>query len=169
MKTNIFYIFIVAILVLTGIGAAQAQRRKASNLMDVKIYVAKEAEERDVYDPKNPSGLVPLKRRVNATAPLRNTLITLTNGITRAEENQGFVSVMFGIKFVSVRLENGTAYTYFTMPEGASFSGDLSPLVFRDAVERTALQFPQVKKVEVCLDGILDFWSEADEPPKKCN
>jgi hypothetical protein len=169
MKNGIFNILIIAALLLTAVGASSAQRKKASNSMDVKIYVAQELADESQYDEKNPSNLVPLKRRVDAKSPLRNTLIALTGGITRAEEKQGFVSVMFGIKFVSVRLENGTAYAYFTMPEGASFSGDLSPLIFRDAVERTARQFPQVKKVEVCLDGILDFWSESDEPPKKCS
>jgi hypothetical protein len=168
MKTGIFNFIIIALLVLTAGGAAQAQR-KSAGLMDVKIYVAKELENEADYDAKNPSNLVPVKRRVNAKSPLRNTLIALTNGLTRAEERQNLVSVMFGIKFVSVRLENGTAYTYFTMPEGASFSGDLSPLIFKDAVERTALQFTNVKKVQVCLDGILDFWSESDEPPKKCS
>jgi hypothetical protein len=54
------------------------------------------------------------------------------------------------------------------MPPGAAFSGDNSPFIFRDAVELTAKQFPGVKKVLVCLDGVEDFWSESEEPAKKC-
>ena len=169
MKYRIYSLFIIAVVGLTAFDAAQAQRKVKSNLMDVKIYAAVELEDDSKYDKNNPSNLFPVKRRVDARSPLRNTLIALTKGLTRAEEKQGFVSVMFGIKFVSVRLEQGTAYTYFTMPEGAMFSGDLSPVVFRDAVERTALQFPNVKKVEVCLDGVLNFWDESDEELKKCN
>jgi len=54
------------------------------------------------------------------------------------------------------------------MLEGATFSDDASPFVFKHVVEKTTLQLPQVKKVVVCPDGILDFWSESDEPPTKC-
>lgn len=169
MKTKFFNILIIAAFVLTGASAAQAQRKGKSNLMDVKIYAAVELTDESKYDSNNPSNMQPVKRRVDARSPLRNTLIALTRGLTPAEERQGFVSVMFGIKFLSVRLENGTAYAYFTMPEGAMFSGDLSPVIFRDAVERTALQFPNVKKVEVCLDGVLNFWDESDDEIKKCN
>ena len=158
----------LAACVSGGLSAAQAQRRAKSNLMDVKIYAAKELADESQYDPENPGNLLPVKRRVDARSPLRNTLIALTRGLTPAEEKQGFVSVMFGIKFLSVRLENGTARAYFTMPADASFAGDLSPIYFKEAVERTARQFPNVKNVEVCLDGILNFWDESDEETKKC-
>jgi hypothetical protein len=166
MKNRIFNISLIALLTVSG--AAQAQRKPASSMMTVNIYVAREMEDDAAYDEKNPHNLVAVKRRVNAKSPLRNTLKSLTGGVTRAEEKQNLFSAMFGIRFLSVRLENGTAYTYFTMPEGATFSGDGSPFVFQDAVERTALQFPQVKKVVVCLDGILDFGSESEDPPRKC-
>jgi hypothetical protein len=169
MKYRIFSLFIVAMVVLNGIGTVSAQRKKASNLMDVKIYLAKEYDDYDAeYTEKNPYNLFAVKRKVDARAPLRNTLKALADGATKAEENQKLFSAMFGIKLLSVRLEKGTAYTYFTMPEGATFSGDGSPFIFKGVVEKTALQFPQVKKVVVCLDGILDFWSESEDPPKKC-
>src|SRR5687767_3420585 len=97
MKNRIFNILIVALLVLTGSGAAAAQRKQASNMMTVSIYVAKELDNPDTdYDPNNPSNLVPVKRRVKTDAPLRNTLIALTKGLTRAEEKQRLASVMFG-------------------------------------------------------------------------
>ena len=169
MKNRIFNILIIAVLLLTAVGGARAQRKGASNLTEVKIYLAKEYDDYDAeYDAKNPYNLVAVKRRVNAKSPLRSTLRALTEGATKQEEKQKLFSAMFGIKLLSVRLENGTAYTYFTMPEGATFSGDGSPFVFKHVVEKTALQFPQVKKVVVCLDGILDFWSESEDPPKKC-
>lgn len=168
MKNRIFNILVGAVLLLTSFNAAPAQRKSSANLMDVKIYVAKEMEDTDKYDPDNPFGLVSVRRRVEARSPLRNTLRILTEGVTRQEEKQKMFSSTYGIKLLSVRLEKGTAYTYFTMPEGATFSGDGSPFLFRHAVEKTALQFPAVKKVVVCLDGILDFGSESDEPSKKC-
>lgn len=170
MKNRILSILMIAAFMLTGIFMVQAQQKTSSKLMDVKIYLAKEYDDYDAeYDEKNPSNLFPARRRVDAASPLRNTLKALTEGPTKAEEKQKLFSAMFGIKLLSVRLEKGVAYTYFTMPEGATFSGDGSPFIFKNAVEKTALQFPNVKKVVVCLDGILDFWSESGEPPKKCS
>ena len=169
MKIKLFNILMVAVIVLTALSAAQAQRKKSSNLIDVKIYAAKELVDESKYDSNNPSNMQPVRRRVDAKSPLRGALLALTRGLTPAEERQGFASVMFGIRFLSVRLENGTAHAYFTMPKDASFGGDLGPVIFRDAVERTALQFPNVKKVEVCLDGILNFWDLSDDEPKKCS
>lgn len=146
-----------------------AQTGKREKLREVKIYLADDSGDADAnFDSENPHGLVAVRRKVGAKSPLRGALLALTRGATKAEEKRMWFSATFGIKLLSVRLENQTAYTYFTMPEGASFSGDLSPLVFRSAVEKTALQFPEVKEVVVCLGGILDFWSESEAPPKKC-
>jgi hypothetical protein len=170
MSNKVFQILIFAVVLTNGLTTAQAQRKAQANLIEVKIYLAKEAEDYDAqYDAKNPHGLVAVRRKVGAKSPLSSTLKALTEGATRAEVKQKLFSVTYGIKFVSARLEKGTAYTYFTMPEGATFSGDLSPLIFRDAVEKTALQFASVRKVEVCLDGILDFWSEAEDGGRKCH
>jgi hypothetical protein len=164
---NLFLRLLIVVIVSSAcVSFAPAQRVKGKNLTAVKIYLGTETEE---FDERNPHGLVAVKRMVDAKSPLRGALKALADGETRAEKRRELFSVMFGIKFVSVRLENGTAHAFFTMPEGAAFSGDLSPLVFKDAVERTALQFSAVKKVVVCLDGMLDFWSEDDTaPPKKC-
>lgn len=134
----------------------------------VRIYLAMEVKESDKFDSKNPGNLQPVFRKVSAAAPLRETLLLLLAGPTHPEEAAGYSDISYGIKLVSVKMKNGTVRADFTMPPGAAFSGDMSPFYFRDAVVFTARQFPQVKKVTVCLDGILDFWSESDEPPKKC-
>lgn len=162
---KIRFILIAAIVLAIGISSALAQRPKRKELIEIKIFLAKETEE---YDERNPHGLIAVKRIIDARSPLRNALIALTGDVTEAEKKRKLFSAMFGIKLLSVRVKNQTAYAYFTMPEGATFSGDGSPFVFEDAVKRTAMQFPPIKKVVVCLDGILDFWSESEEPSKKC-
>ena len=162
-------ILFVAFVLATGTSSALAQRTKPQNLIEVKIYVVKEVGDADAnYDEKNPSNLVAVKRMVAAESPLRGALLALTGGLTKNEEKQKLFAPTFGIKLVSVRLENETAHAFFTMPDGATFSGDGSPFIFKDAVERTALQFPSIKKVVVCLDGVLDFWSESEEPARRC-
>jgi hypothetical protein len=166
MKTRIVQILIITILLTFGFTSAPAQKRVApKKLREVKIYLVKATEE---YDPKNPANLFPVKRKVDAASPLRSALEALMRGETKQEEKRGLYAATFGIQFVSVKLENGMALARFTMPETASFSGTNSPIYFIESVEKTALQFPLVKKVVVCLDGIIDFWREDDTPPKKC-
>lgn len=161
---------VFAIISQTSAVVAQTQSSsvRAPAKQQVRIYLAKEVKEGDKFDDKNPANLHPVFRTVSAAAPLRQTLLLLLVGPTRAEEAAGYSDISYGIKLVSVRMKNRIARADFTMPPGAAFSGDMSPFYFRDAVEFTTKQFPQVKKVVICLDGILDFWSESDEPPKKC-
>jgi Sporulation and spore germination len=133
--------------------------------MPAKIYFRKSGSSND---PKNPYNLDVATRQVPAHAPLRSALEALTAEPTAAEEAEGFMSSTFGIKLVSVRVRNGIAYTRFTMPPGAAFPGDGAPFLFIDAVEKTAKQFSTVKKVFVCLDGMLNFGDESGEPTKPC-
>jgi hypothetical protein len=164
-KTAALLSILLAALLLGSLTAG-AQRSPAAQTKEVKIYFLKNPY--DNSDPDNPGGLGAVTRKVNAKSPLRSALLALTGGPTKAERARGFESSTWGIKLLSVKIKGETAYTYFTMPEGAMFSGDNSPFVFEDAVKKTALQFPNVRKVVVCLDGILDFGSESDEPPRKC-
>lgn len=157
-------------ILITGFfsfAAAQKKRDSKQNRRDVKIYLVKEISENGDYDPQNPANLFPVKRRVDAADPLGGALQSLTKGETRAEEKRGLSSGTFGIRFVSVSVENGTALARFTVPENVSFSGENWTLYFIKAVERTALQFPEVKKVSVCLDGELDFGLEDDSVPRR--
>jgi hypothetical protein len=160
---------LVSLLLLTllpGSFSAEAKRGYSAQSKEVKIYFIKDPY--DNSDPKNPGSLGAVTRKVSAKSPLRGALLALTGGPTAAEEKRGYSSSTWGIRLLSVKLKSGTAYAYFTMPGGAMFSGDNSPFIFKDAVEKTALQFPNVRKVVVCLDGILDFGSESEDPPRKC-
>lgn len=141
---------------------ARAKRRQ------VKVYMAKILEDGREPAADNPFNIHPLTRTVDAAAPMRPALDALLAGPTSAEEKRGFVDTGFGIKLVRLRRKGATARADFHMPPGAAFSGDLSPILFKEAVERTVKQFPGVGKVTVCLDGVLDFWSESGEPPQKC-
>ena len=116
----------------------------------------------DPNDSKNIFGLSPVLRSVSASAPLRGALEALLAGPTIAEEAKGITTSTSGVKLASVNIKNGTAYTYFTQPSGTGFPGDMAPSRFRDAVERTAKQFSSVKKVIICLDGILNFDDESE-------
>jgi spore germination protein GerM len=165
MKRLIIKILAVAILLTASISQTQAQSSSPKKTVKAKIYLLKTGADNAKY----PSGLFAVRRNIDRKSPLRSALETLTEGATAEEAEQNLASSTFGIKLVSVRIKNKTAYTRFTMPEEARFPGDNAPFIFQEAVERTALQFRGVKKVVVCLDGELDFGSEdEDAKPKPC-
>jgi spore germination protein GerM len=165
MERLIIKILAVAILLTASILPTQAQSSSPKKTVEVKIYLLKTGADNAKY----PSGLFAVKRNIDRKSPLRSALETLTEGATAEEAEQNLASSTFGIKLVSVRIKNKTAYTRFTMPEEARFPGDNAPFIFQEAVEKTALQFRGVKKVVVCLDGELDFGSEdEDAKPKPC-
>ncbi len=149
-------------------GARATSARAKGRLQPVKIYLTKDLQEGEPYDPNNPSNLHPVTRMVNRAAPLRPTLIALMAGPSAREKARGYIDISFGIKLSNVRMKEGTVLAEFTMPPGAAFSGDTSPFIFQGAVEKTIKQFPGVKKVIVCLDGEIDIGSESGEPPRKC-
>jgi len=162
MKKLTLQILVLAIISIGGLTTAAIAQEKTR---EANIYLLKTGETNADY----PFGLVAVKRQVERRSPLRSALEILTNGATaEEEEKQNLASSTWGIKLVSVRIKNRTAYTYFTMPDEARFSGDGAPFIFGEAVRKTAMQFPNVKRVVVCLDGILDFGSEDDAPPKRC-
>lgn len=170
MKTLSRTAFVLMLLVLSLLfGAFEVAAQQKTQ--QVKIYLRKSLDKKypqDPYDQKNPFGLHPVTREVPARSPLRSALEALMVGPTAAEESVGVLSSTFGLKLLSVRVRNGTAYTRFTQPPGAAFPGDAAPFIFADAVERTAKQFSTVKKVFVCLDGVLNFGDESGERPKRC-
>lgn len=167
----IFKSAVCAAIIVSGFSFVQAQSAKKGKLIEVNIFLMKSGEGFDSeVSEENPFGLIAVKRTVNAKSPLRNALLALTGKLTQKEKSRNLHSAVWGIELVSVKVKDGTAYTYFIMPFEAKFSGDNAPEIFRNAVEKTARQFPSVKKVEVCLDGILDFEIEdADILPQRCD
>lgn len=169
MKTRTTQILFAAFLIVLASSLASAQKKRAAasaNFRSVKIYLV-DSNRLDV--PGNPGSLFPVRRRVDARAPLAAALKALTKGATAAERRRGWNDSTYDIQFVSIELnKDGAATARFTMPETATFSGTNSPLVFIEAVEKTVSQFSGVKKVTVCLDGMIDFWREDEIEPQKC-
>ena len=169
-----FALAVVLLLLALGGEALQAvsvqagqQKSKPSRSKQVRLFFPKEG---DSADPKNnPSNLQAVERSVNASAPLRPTVEALLAGPTAQEERQGYSGLdTSGLSIVKVAIRNGTAYASFIHRRGAGWAGDLSPLTFRDAVERTVRQFPGVRRAVICVDGVLNFGDESGGPVRKC-
>lgn len=109
-----------------------------------------------------------VEREVSANAPLEPTLQNLFIGVAKNEEGQGFTSPTFGMKFEGVVLKNGVATVKFSQPPDQTNYGSLGPFIFLEAIEKTARQFPTVKKVVVCAIGETMIDGELDKQFPRC-
>jgi hypothetical protein len=109
-----------------------------------------------------------VEREVVATAPLTPTLQALFIGVAKNEEGKGFTSPTFGMKFEGVVLKNGVATVKFSQPKDQTNYGSLGPFIFLKAIEKTAKQFPSVKKVVVCAIGETMIDSQLDKQFPRC-
>jgi|SRR5215831_726876 len=107
-------------------------------------------------------------RQANSQAPLRPALEALFAGPTKEEEGNGLSSSTFGMKFAGVTLRNGIAVVKFSQPPSQTNYGSLGPMIFAQAIEKTARQFPTVRKVEICAVGDTLIDSQLEKRFSKC-
>jgi spore germination protein GerM len=132
-------------------------------IREVKIYLW-EANRKDAD-----IALSPVTRRVGAAAPLRLALQMLFAGTTGEDEAKGLSSATFGMKFEDVRLRDGVALVKFSQPPNQTNYGSLGPMIFTQAIEKTARQFPTVKKVQICAVGDTLIDSQLEKPFSRCS
>jgi len=117
------------------------------------------------------SKILPLKRRVSRKAPLLQAIEAMLKEPIEAEQKLGYYSAGYGdMKLVSVKLKRGVARIDFSRPIRDNYNpGDLQTLAFESAVIKTAKQFPGVKKVIVCVNGINEFGiGLVEDAPRPC-
>lgn len=164
MKRLIIKITAAAILLATSILPLQAQSISPVKTVKVKIYLL------DNFESENLLGnlqMLSVERDVDANSPLRSAIEAQLAGATEEENSQLLYSPVSGINLLSVRVKNKTAYAHFTRT-GAEAFDKIDALRFRNAVRKTALQFPSVRRIEICLDGDSNFGSGGKNTPKPC-
>lgn len=131
-------------------------------LKRVKIYLWRANDD----EGSKPFVLGTVEREVNSATPLQPALQELFLGAAKYEEENGFSSSTFGMKFEGVVLKNGLATVKFSQPKNQTNYGSAGPLIFLAAIEKTAKQFPGVRKVEVCAVGetLIDAQLEKQFP-----
>lgn len=161
---------ILTLILLAGVLTFQAEARKSPAVQkkQVRVYLPKDGDSADVNN--NPFNLQPVMRNVNRAAPMRPALEALLAGPTPQEKRQGFQGHdVTGLYLVKVAVKDATAYASFAHRKTwAGWSGDLSPAAFRDGVEKTLRQFPNVRRTVICVDGIENFYDESGDAEKKC-
>ena len=86
----------------------------------------------------------------------------------REEQDRGLSLPTFGMRLEGVTLRNGVALIKFSQPAGVTNYGSQGPFVFEKAIERTARQFPTVKRVEICAIGETLIYSQLEKPFPRC-
>lgn len=122
----------------------------------VKVFFSKPSG--GTPPPHNIFELTPVTRSANPTTPGRGALEALLGNVTSSEEAQGFQRLdAAGLSIGDLTIHNGTASVDFFSGGAKSWAGDLSPVTFKQAVEKTLQQFPTVQHVTVKVDGKADF------------
>lgn len=166
MKRLIVQIAFAALLTASGFTLAAAQTLSPEKTVKVKIYLSDTFESENLLESLD---MVEVEREVDAKSPLRSALEAQLAGATNEEENTlRLFSPVNGISLISVQVKNKIAYAKFTRTTDGTFS-KTDALRFRKAVSLTARQFPSVKKIEICLDGIKDFWLVSARTHQKCD
>lgn len=144
-----------------GKGELSESRNKTR---EVKIYLHRETEIKQLRTPY----LVEVRRRVDARAPLTGAIRALLAGGTSEEEKNGMFSFIYGVELESVQIKNKTARLDFQFDKRTnSWLDPTMEALFHGALEKTATQFPGVKRVLVCVDGVENFFLRKDLH-KKC-
>lgn len=116
--------------------------------------------------------MIPFTRYVDAKAPLRPTIEALLVDPLESEDRNKYASVRYDddLKLDKVEIRGRTARIDFIRDVGGDTNpGDLSTLRFEETVIRTAKQFPNIKKVIVCVNGINEFGiGMVEDRPKPC-
>lgn len=153
-------------IVLVSIVAAFAQASEETSKREVKIFLQRTHVAADGSTDDSSS---PVKRMVDAKAPLSASLVELfSETISAEEEKGGFWSPTYGMKFEGVVLKNGTATVRFSQPPDKTNYGSSGPMIFSEAVTKTASQFASVKRVRICAVGETMIDSELETPFPRC-
>lgn len=105
---NLILQSLMTVLALTIFVAVSCAQEKT---IEAKIYLLNTFESPDLLTTLE---LLPAARKVKAKFPLRSTLEALTTGATAEETAQNLRTPFNGVDFLSVRVENKTAFAYFT-------------------------------------------------------
>ena len=152
---------LISTICLVSNAATQSKISKDEKL-EVRIYWS------SIPDKKNDLPFV--NRQVNAKNPLSEALeVLFAAKITPEEENRGFWNVTSNMKFEGVRLKNGTALIRFSQPPDETNYGSLGAYYLAQAIEKTAKQFPTVKRVKICAVGETFIDGELDKPFPRCS
>jgi hypothetical protein len=127
-------------------------RFKTVESQSVKVYFGNSKEDPNAMKCEE---VYAVERRVPKTQAIaRAALEELLQGVTTAEEEQGyFSSLQSGIKLLSLDIANGTATARFNSALDANVGGSCAVTSIRAQIEETLKQFSTVSRVVIEVEG----------------
>ncbi len=161
-------IALLGFAVLLNIAAFNVDARPAKK--EVRIYLGSSKETDCGND--NLFCIEPVSRMVDGRSPALGAMKALIVGPTAEEKSKGLYAPY--TEYLSIKrlvITRGTAHLSLrtTRRGWARWPGDMAPGRFTAAIEKTLKQFPNVRRVMICLDGYADFGSERGGPRKRCS
>jgi hypothetical protein len=179
VKTNRTLLVLAAALTFLSGVTLNAQQPRAAGRRTVWIYLYPSddlgADRRSISQRaarENVLTLVPVQREVSVVSPARGALEALIAGPTEEEKEKGLLAPHTDrLSIASLKIISGTARVAFTSSctECPHLQGDLAVWRFTEAIQRTLKQFPNVRRVVICLDGYEDFGDLVEGPNKRCD
>jgi hypothetical protein len=133
-----------------GTGTYNSSGARGNKTRRVNVYSLEYPEN----DQRMPPNLVLVQRRVNAKAPLAGAIKEMLAAMIEGKDLTDLNNYLYKLEFVSARIKNGTARLDFNYEEVKEFAWlwERHPS-FPEIVEKTAMQFPNVKRVLLCVNG----------------
>jgi len=128
-------------------------KEEPKELMTVKIFLS---DSRFVNEPYFDCGkTIAVERKVEkSSAVAQKSIEALLRGATQEEINQGFVSsINPGSRLNKITIENDVAKVDFDKQFQMGVGGSCRVLAIKEQINKTLLQFPNVKKVIISVDG----------------
>lgn len=181
MKNKIFFtvIMLAVVLVLglyvfyfnvpndSGSQNSETQNDQSNNhnnqeqktLVSLFFYNLNKDKQIDEYIPCSRDAVLPVNREINKTqTPIQDTIrLLLAGGLTNEEKSSGF-NTEFPLEEVELKganLNNGTLTLEFNDPLSKTTGGSCRASLLWFQIEKTALQFEEVKKVEFKPDFLF--------------
>jgi hypothetical protein len=159
---------LLACAILPNMTAFNAEARPAKK--EVRVYLG--SSRQDDCGEDNLFCIEPVSRMVDGRSPALGALKALIAGPTAEEKSKGLYAPY--TEYLSVKrlvIAKGTAHVSLraTRKGWQRWPGDMAPGRFTAAIEKTLRQFPNVRRVAICLDGYADFASERGGPRQRCN
>lgn len=161
MRKIVLRTIALSIVLAAGIFAAAAQGKQqvtASKTRVVTVFWLRGE------DGPGTEKLVEVRRTVAARrSPLEQAVKMLMSEPTESETEPEAWPFIEGVELISARLKNETALIRFKERDDCGCWGVNMKMYFKEAVEKTALAVSGVKKVEICLNGYVDYWRRGTE------
>lgn len=171
MKASRFTPLLLIALLFGAAGFHDAAEAKSSKKV-IKIYCVSYSDSEKGYEGEKLFGMVPVFRTITGKAFAYKALTALFAGPNEEEKKRDLhapYTEYLAIKRLSIKRGTVRVSLRTMQPQFQRWPGDLAPIRFIQAIERTLKQFPTIGRVMICLDGYEAYSIAGQRELKRCH